>query len=202
MNVRTTVGVLHFGWRTIRLVGAGVLAGLLAACTALLPHSSSEASRFESFEEARMALETLVPMQSNRSAVEKAGFAVQSQPNTKTLTHADIVRLFVPAGLIKREDLDSGILACLEARDACHGLEIQAYRIGKRRTGNFWTDFIGFRQRTETTGWRFNALILFVNDVVVYRVWGGQPRLDDVEVITRPLGPFQDIGPSLVPSIK
>ena len=46
-------------------------------------------------------------------------------------------------------DLDPGVLACLEARDAC-------------------------------------------------RAWGGQPRVNDTEVQTNPLGPLQDIGPALV----
>jgi hypothetical protein len=104
----------------------------------------------------------------------------------------------VPAGLLKREDLDPGILVCVQARDSCNGLDITASRIAKTRTGNFFADFINYRQRTETTGWRFNALILYVDDTVVYRSWGGQPQVDEVDESTRPLGPFQDIGPSLV----
>jgi hypothetical protein len=71
-------------------------------------------------------------------------------------------------------------------------------RISKARTGNFFADFINFKRRTETTGWRFNALILMVNDVVVYRAWGGQPVVNEVEVNTNPLGPFQDMGPAVI----
>jgi hypothetical protein len=48
------------------------------------------------------------------------------------------------------------------------------------------------------TGWRFNALILFVDDLVVYRSWGGQPAVNEVEVTSNPLGPLQDVGPSLL----
>lgn len=176
------------------------LFALVSACSSMLPVSHSDASSFQSFEEARNAVVALVPMKSSRKVAEKDGVDFAKQPNTKILTHSDVVRLLVPAGLLKREDLDPGILVCLEARDACNGLDITASKIVKARTGNFFADFINYRQRTETTGWRFNALILYVDDLVVYRSWGGQPKVDELDVATRPLGPFQEMGPSLVSS--
>lgn len=172
------------------------------ACSSLLPVSHSNASSFTSFEEARNAVVALVPMKSSRSTPANGGIDFAAQPNTKILTHSDVVRLLVPAGLLKREDLDPGILVCVEARDACQGLDINASRIAKTRTGNFFADFVNYRQRTETTGWRFNALILYVDDLVVYRSWGGQPKVDELDVSTRPLGPFQDLGPSLVSTAR
>jgi hypothetical protein len=166
-----------------------------------LPVSHSDASTFQTYEEARGAVSALVPMQSTKAAsVADHGIDFGKQPNTKFLTHSDVVRLLVPAGMLRREDLDPGIVVCLESRSACNGLEITASRIAKTRTGSFFADFINYRQRTETTGWRFNALILYVDDMVVYRSWGGQPRVEELDVATRPLGPFQEIGPSLVSS--
>ncbi len=137
-------------------------------------------------------------MKSDRRTLKNNGFDPASHPNTKLLTHADVVRSLLPTTLLKREDLDPGILVCLEARDACHGMELTASRIAKTRSGNFFADFSNFERRTETTGWRFNALILFVNDLVVYRSWGGQPSVSETEVDSNPLGPFQQIGPSLL----
>lgn len=171
---------------------------LTSACSSLLPKARTDSTSFQSFDEARAAIEELVPMKSDRASLEKNGLNPAKQPNTTILTHSDVVRRFVPSTLLKREDLDPGILACLEARDACRGLEIIVAKIARNRTGNFFADFINFRRRTETTGWRFTALILFVNDVVVYRAWGGQPAVNEVEVTTNPLGPFQDIGPAAV----
>jgi hypothetical protein len=168
----------------------------------MLPVSHSNSSSFTSFDEARNAVVALAPMKSSKKTVGPSGVDFARQPNSKTLTHSEIVRLLVPAGLLKREDLDPGIMVCVQARDACSGLDITASRITKARTGNFFADFINYRQRTETTGWRFNALILYVDDMVVYRSWGGQPQVDEVEESTRPLGPFQDIGPSLVSSAR
>lgn len=167
----------------------------------MLPRSHTETTSFSSFEEARSAIEKLEPMKSDKSTLEKNGFNPATHPNTKILTHSDVVRLFVPSALLEREDLDPGILACLEARDRCHGLEISGSKIARVRTGNFLADFSNFHRRTETTGWRFNGLILFVKDLVVYRSWSGQPAVNEIEVTRNPLGPLQDIGPSLL-SIK
>lgn len=171
---------------------------LLSGCSFLLPRAHSELSPFASFEEARTAIDGLTPMTSDVAALNKLGIDPVKQTNTTILTHADIVRRFVPSALLKREDLDPGVLACLEARDACRGWEITAARISKTRTGNFVADFTNFSRRSETTGWRFNALILLVNNVVVYRAWGGQPSINEIEVTVNPLGPLQDMGPAIV----
>lgn len=171
---------------------------LTSACSSMLPTANTDSTSFESFDAARTAIEALVPMQSKRSTLEKNGFNPLTYPNTKILTHSDVVRLLVPTGLLTREDLDPGILVCVEARDNCLGMEIVASKIIKTRTGNFLADFSNFKRNTETTGWRFNALILFVNDLVVYRSWGGQPVVNEIEITNNPLGPLQNIGPALL----
>ena len=170
----------------------------LAGCTSLLPRVQSESSPFASFEEARVAIESLEPMRSTITTLAQKGIDPVKQPNTVILTHSDVVRRFLPSNLLKREDLDPGVIACLDAREACRGWEISAERVLRARTGGFFPDFTNFSRRTETTGWRFNALVLLANDVVVYRAWGGQPNLMEVEVRTNPLGPLQDLGPALV----
>ncbi|WP_210545405.1 hypothetical protein [Rhodoferax sp. PAMC 29310] len=179
-------------------LAAALLPLLLGACSSLLPSAKSESSPFETFEQARQTIEGLVPMQSDVQDLKRLGIAPPHYPNTVILTHADIVRRFVPSALIQRQDLDVGVLACLEARDACRGWEFTAARIAKNRTGNFFADFTNFSRRQETTGWRFTGLILLVDDKVVYRSWGGQPRINEVEITHNPLGPFQDMGPAVL----
>jgi hypothetical protein len=174
------------------------LALLVSGCSSLLPRARSESSPFKTFDEARNAIEGLVPMKSDVAALTKLGIDPIQQPNTTILTQADIVRQFVPSGLIKREDLDPGVLACLDARDACRGWQITAARILKARTGNLLADFTNFSRRSETTGWRFSALVLLVNDLVVYRSWSGQPSVNEIEVNTNPLGPLQEMGPAII----
>ncbi len=184
------------------LVLAGVLALTLltSGCASLLPESHTNTTSFQSFDEARAAVEALVPMKSDRQALEKNGFNPAKHPNTTLLTHADVARRFLPSALLRREDLDPGIWICLEARDACRGLEIVGVKIDKVRKGNFFSDFFNFERRSHTSGWRFNAVVLLVNDLVVYRSWGGQPEINELENTRNPLGPFQDIGPPAVNS--
>jgi len=179
-------------WKMFSALAACLLAG---GCATWLPESHTDTTPFQSFDEARQAVEALVPMKSDRAALEQGGFNPGKHPNTTLLTHADVARRFLPSAILKREDLDPGIVLCLESRDACHGIEIIGAKIARERKGSFWADFLNFQRRTETTGWRFNALVLMVNDLVVYRSWSGQPVIDEKEVTRNPLGPFQDIGP-------
>jgi len=182
-------------WKPVLLLS---LCLLTSACSTWLPESHTNTTPFKSFDEARKAVESLIPMASDKTALEQNGFDPTKHPNLTLLTHADVARRFLPAAILKREDLDPGILTCLEARDACHGIEIIGAKIDRVRKGSFWADFLNFQRKTETTGWRFNAVILMVNDLVVYRSWSGQPAVDEKEVTRNPLGPFQDIGPPAV----
>ena len=186
----------------MRLISTRCLLGLLslltAACSSMLPVVHNESSPFTSFDDARRAIDSLVPMKSDVDTLTRMGIDPAKQANTTILTQADVVRRFVPSALLQREDLDPGVLVCLQARDDCRGWEIQAAQITKARTGNFLADFTNFSRRSETTGWRFNALILLVKDRVVYRAWGGQPKVNEIEINTNPLGPLQEMGPSLL----
>jgi hypothetical protein len=171
---------------------------MTAGCASLLPTSKTVLSEFQSFEEARLTIEGLVPTKSTLGNLNSLGIDPVKHPNTTILTHADVVRRFVPGSVLGKSDLDPGVVSCLEARDACRGLDVVATHIERNRIGNFFADFFNFSRRTDTTGWRFNAVILLVNDVVVYRTWGGQPSVNETEVRTNPLGPLQDSGPSAV----
>ncbi len=177
----------------------GLLAcAVLSGCAALLPDARSEVGHFSSFDAARAAISQLEPGRSDRPQLVAMGLDPQTHANAVLLTHADVVRRFVPGSVLTREDLDPGIVQCLQARDACTGVDFTASRIHKQRSGNFWADFFNFSRRTHTTGWRFQAVVLLVADRVVYRNWGGQPVVNENDVQNNPLGPLQDIGPATV----
>ena len=170
----------------------------LAGCSHMLPKVQSELSTFKTFDEARAAIDSLRPTVSTVDTLKQMDIDPTRQPNTVVLTQQDIAQKFLSGNTLKREDLDPGVLACLDARNACQGLAFTAERMLRARTGGFLADFTNFKRRTETTGWRFSALILLVNDVVVYRTWGGQPKVEELEVRTNPLGPLQEMGPALI----
>jgi len=166
----------------------------------MLPRSNNATSSFRHFEDLRTAVESLQPGKSDQRTLIALGIDPGTLPNTTILTYADLLRRFSPGTVAIKEDLDPGINACLAARDACRGWELNVAYIANARTGSFLADFFNFRRHTITTGWRFNALILMADGAVVYRAWGGQPSVNQVDVRTNPLGPLQDIGPAVVVS--
>lgn len=173
---------------------ACVMICLLAGCSSLLPHSEAEiTTHFSSFEEARNTIESLRPFHSTRKTLAETGIDPARQANITILTYTDMLHRFVAGSAIERKDLDSGIVACFEARENCTGWEINISKISKRRTGNVVLDVINYSRRSEVTGWRFTAIVLLVGDTVVYRTAGGQPRVDELETTRNPLGPLQDI---------
>lgn len=141
----------------------------LSGCSNLLPHSQSQVSEFTSFAQARDAIEALQPGTSTVESLRKLGIDPAKSANTTLLTHADVVRRFVPASVIDKRDLDPGIVQCLQARDTCRGVDVVASHLDTERQGNFLADFFNFKRHTEVTGWRFNAVVLLVDNVVVYR---------------------------------
>jgi hypothetical protein len=174
-----------------------VLALATAGCSSMLPRGVNATSSFTRFEALRDSVDSLRPMTSDRHTLMQLGIDPDALPNTTILTYADLLRRFAPGTVAIKEDLDPGIVACLAARDACRGWELNVAYIERVRGGGFWADFFNFRRHTATTGWRFNALILLAGDVVVYRSWGGQPSVNETDDRTNPLGPLQEIGPAI-----
>jgi len=179
----------------IALAGAACLAG----CSALLPSGSAATQdSWPDYETARGTIERIVPRQSRRAELAVKGIDPYKTPGITILNYSDIVQRFAVSGAIRREELDAGILECLQAGKSCTGYAIQIRSTRRKRTGGFWMDVFNFRRETDITGWTFNAMILMVDDLVVYTLHGGQPRIHEKEVSRNPLGPIQDSVPPLV----
>jgi hypothetical protein len=171
-------------------------AGLAAGCGGLLPKAQSEIdSPWGSFEQARDAIEAIEPGRTSTAQLRAIGIDPYATPNVHLLTYSDIVLRF-PANVAPAR-LDQGLRQCLEAGKACTGYFINVKDIRRDRVGDFWKDTSGFLRTVEVTGWSFNALILMVDDRVVYTLYGGQPKLLEHEVTRQPLGPVQNFGESL-----
>ena len=186
-----------------RLVGASLLTAMtlgLQGCASWLPKAAADPVYFTSFDQARQAIEAIEPGRTRTADLKAMHLDTVQQPNTVVLSYADILRRVMGGSVLAKQDLAPGIVQCLEAHDACRGLEFNINSIHKDRVGSFWLDFINFKRETVTSGWRFNALILSVDEVVVYRSWGGQPEVNLVDKQRNPLGPLQEIGPAIVTS--
>lgn len=168
---------------------------LLAGCQALLPKGSDATQvPWRSFAEARDAIEAIEPFHTPTSVLTDNGFDPFHNPAVTILTWPEIVRRFAAGSALRPEEYEPGIRACLLAGQRCGGYAVNVERTRHDRIGNFWLDLFGFVRRTNVTGWSFDATILYIDDEVVYTVYGGQPGIHRLEVRRNPLGPLQSIG--------
>jgi hypothetical protein len=172
-----------------------------AGCQSLLPDGRSEAGvSWQTYDEAREAVENIVPFTTVKAQLHESGIDPLQNPAITILSFPDILQRFAIGSAMRPEDLEPGIRRCLTAGHACGGYLIQVRKIRRERVGNFWLDSMAFRRETEITGWSFTALLLMVGDTVVYAAHGGQPGIKDREVVRNPLGPLQSWGEQ-VPAI-
>jgi hypothetical protein len=181
-----------------RALAALVAAFLLGGCVELLPRAKTEVTgQWGSFEEAKAAIERIEPNRTTAKDLRAQGIDPYVSANVKLLTFSDIVLRFPVTGAIGQDKLDPGLRDCLTSGKGCQGYSIAVLETKHDRIGNFWLDALNFQRVVETTGWSFNALILLVDDRVVYTLQGGQPIVHEMETNKQPLGPLQGWGDAL-----
>jgi hypothetical protein len=175
----------------------------MSGCTALLPQSSSATQvGWPTYEDARQAIDQIVPYEARRGELIAAGIDPQTNPAITILTFSDIVQRFSVGAAIRAEDLDPGVRQCLVSGKLCTGYAINVRHIHRDRIGNFWLDSFNFKREIETRGWSFVALILLVEDLVVHTLHGGQPKIHEMEIVRNPLGPLQGWAEQVAPALR
>src|SRR5690606_38251551 len=170
----------------------------LAACQSLLPTARETTDGpWETYEDAVAAIEALVPYRTTMADLRAAGIDPETTPSITNLTYSDLIARFSPHPAVRPEDLDRGLRACFMPGQRRRRLPGAASKVRHRRAGHLGADTVDFRRQTDITGWRFNATIIVVDDVVVFAVHGGQPTVQDRRVARNPLGPLQSFGEAL-----
>ena len=172
-----------------------VLAALgLAGCSSLLPTAGvTTRSPWHSYEAAREAFNRIEPGQTTREQLHKMGFDPAQTPNITLMNHLDVTKLFVPNESVRMTDLPPDVQSCLQAKNDCHGYAVITGYMFRERYGNAFLDVFNFRRKTTTTGWQFQGWIIMNNGLVVYKLEGGKPNIEEFEDKKNPLGPLQDI---------
>ncbi len=167
----------------------------VGGCKSLLPNGKTEiVSTWNSYDDAVKSLSAIVPYRATRDDVHQEGLDPRSNPAITVLHFGNVLQRFAAAALIKPEDVDPGIRDCLNAGKLCSGYAVVVKKLAQRRVGNFWLDTLSFKRETVTKGWTVEALLIFVDDRLVYALIGGQPTITDFEVRRNPLGPLQGWG--------
>lgn len=173
------------------LTGACILL-MLYGCASLLPKSKTVVLvPWDSFQGVQAAYEKVIRNETTVHQLKKVGFDIYSTPNVKILNYIDIA---ATTQNIKYEDLSIGLARCIKVRDYCKGYQIEPNVITTERFGNFWLDIFNFRRRSKGTGWRFKAVFLIIDDVVVDKFWNGDPKIVLDTDTKNPLGFLQEAG--------
>jgi hypothetical protein len=160
----------------------------IIGCGNMLPKTQTQSTYFSSFEEAKNAVNSLVPMKSNLQSMIDVGIDPYTHPNINILSYSTILNKLAINSNQTLLKVDEGILLCIQSEKTCKGFEITELNIKTTRSGNFFSDILNFRRNTRTTGWSFNAIILLINDTVIYRSWGGQSHINELNVKINPMG--------------
>jgi len=167
-------------------------AALVCGCSGLLPKTKEiTKSPWPTYQAAQEAFDKIVPGQTTIAELRQMSMDPSSNPNIAILNYADVMRKFMLNQSFSVNDLDNGVRECVTAKVACRGFEINQSLLEKNRQGNVMLDVLGFYRETQTTGWRFNGLILLKDDIVVYKLTGGQPVIAQTDENKNPLGPVQ-----------
>jgi len=186
-------------WRAWSLVVAALV---LSGCASLLPGSRTEVvSAWGSYDDALQSLAIITPYGTTRAQVHGMGLDPRVNPAVTVLHFGDVLQRFAAATLIRPEDVDRGIRDCLHAGQHCTGYSISVKKIARQRVGSFWLDSLNFKRETVSTGWSVDALLVFVDDRLVYELVGGHPTINEVEVKRNPLGPLQAWGEVPLPGL-
>jgi hypothetical protein len=187
--------------RQLAAFALGLSVLLLAGCGALLPRGESIAeSPWHSYAEAQQTFDKIIPYETTAQDLKALKLDPLHNPNITLLNYSDVLRRFIPSPATDIADLEPGVQDCIEAKSACKGYEVDQKVLKRKRYGNFWADFLNFNRKTDIVGWRFNGVILMKNDLVVYKLTGGQPSIHEHEENKNPLGPLQGLGSSVAPA--
>jgi hypothetical protein len=163
-------------------------------CRSLFPSDASRTkTAWQTFDEAQAAFDKIVPHRTTHDDLRRLGFDPDATPNVRLLTYLDIIERFIPNQSITKEDLQTDVKRCIDAKDCCRAYELELNINQSKRYGNLAMDAFGFQKKTHVSGWNFKALVIVQDNLVVYKLRSGQPHVDRLERKTKPLGPFQDL---------
>ncbi len=174
------------------------LATLTTGCGSMLPQAHGRAeSPWHSFEQAKAAFDKVIPNQTSKDDLHKLAFDPFKNPNIEIMTYLDLANMFMPNSSFQKEDIAQEVRECMKAQDKCYGYRLIIENIKNRRYGNVFLDLFKFKRKSRKTGWYFKAVLVLQDDLVVYKIWGGKPLVEEYEYQKNPLGPLQESGGAL-----
>lgn len=178
----------------VQVLSMAAMLLLSSACSSILPRAEDQTvSPWQSFDEVSADFDQIEAGETTVEQLGELGFNPKVTPNITRITYVDLLARFLPNPSITLNDVDPAVSQCIKAREVCYGLSLAPGRLDRQRYGNALLDIFGFKRRTEISGWRFDGLVVIHDDLVVYKLSGGNPNITELEYRKRPLGPLQEI---------
>lgn len=184
----------------VRASSIALVVTVLSGCSAMLPSSrevTATGSGWQKYADAEKTFESIVPGKTTAAELKALNLDPSTNPSVARLQNWQVRDRFIPNTLVTLDDLDHGVRECISAREACKAFEVNYVSTQSKRTGNAALDLLKLQRETQTAGFRFNGLILVKDDVVVYTLTAGQPRIHMVEEKQDYLGPVQALSSKL-----
>jgi hypothetical protein len=166
-----------------------------SGCKTLLP-SGQETSNgtWKNYAQVENTFKEIGPNKTTTADLSRLGIHFSRTPNLRVLTYLDVMEIFkLDSTIFNNIKLPPGMKEALDKHEKCKGYELKINQINNKRIGSFWKDMLAFEQVTQSTGWSFEALIVMVDDIVVYVLYSGSPKINKRESNRQPLGPLQGI---------
>jgi hypothetical protein len=190
----------HAGFSALALCLA--LAIALPGCKSMLPSGvTTSPLPWSNYDEAHAAVDRITPYQTTRAELRAIGIDPAVNPSITILSYTDLRQRLTGMAAVDPTRRERGISDCLDTGKRCTAYWIDVRQVRTKRVGNFWLDMLNFRRDEVTTGWSFTALVVFIDDLAVYALAGGQPNVNSEQITRNPLGPLQGIGQSLRPTV-
>ena len=177
----------------LQLIGLAGICLLLCGCGALLPTAKGKVrSPWNSFVEAKDTFDRIAANETTRSDLAHLNFEPFSNSNIEILNYLDLENKFMPNASSSKEELPNSVRECLSLQDRCSGYQLFVNNLESQRYGNVFLDLFNFKRKTEKKGWSFKALVVLKDDLVVYKLYGGKPMIQETYYNKNPLGPIQE----------
>lgn len=185
--------------RNVTIGGIALFSLLLAGCAGVLPTETSQQKQpWVTFKDVETAYSSVELGKTTKEELKSKGFNPENTSNIIILSYLDVVKHFSP--ILTKEDLPQGVQDCISAKENCIAYMASPTNITHKRVGNVAMDLLGFKKKTKTTGWRFDAMFVMVDGVVTYKLWSGTPDIEQYSSKTQPLGPAQNLSGMFSPN--
>ena len=162
-------------------------------CAFLLPRGLERTEAvWKTFEEARLAFDSIVPGESTAEDLKRLGYDPHASKNVAELDYLSLVAALMPGSVLEPEDVPEGLRRCIEAQDTCRAYRAHVEIRNSRRLGFWLLDLLRFRRQEEVKGFSFTGTAVLADGLVVYKTWSGTPEIYQYSDQIQPLGPLQD----------